>query len=462
MPDIVDVRVHGNRPGQDGRVEAPLVDEVVDKGGPLQNPDLHLNAHLCQTLLDDLRAFRPDLVSLVGDDFKDEGFAVLVERPVPVGVFPAGFRQERPGLCGIVGVALHVRIVRPCAGLVGSGGFLSQSQQDPVDDLLLVDGMGNGLPDPLVGKHGFGEIVPEEGVGKREVAVLVVASPEQVIFRLPGVLKRRQVHAVHAVGPQFQEHGGHVGNHPHDVAVQVGPPLEIIRIRRQHDLLTGHPLPEAIGTRPDRVSPQGRPGDVLTFQKVSGKDGGPPAHQGGREGLGIGHPEGMGIQDLRFFHFQKIAGIRGGRLGIDRHPVGVQDIVSREGAAVMPFDSLAKMEGDDQAVLGNIPGFGQIPDDLDVLVVLDQTVEHHAGNLVGCVVGSQDGDQVAGVSDGAFHQDVPIRGTAVRAARAGPASGAVGRVRAGPEDQDRQQDRRQAAAGPFDPADIFPGKGRGE
>src|SRR4030067_993143 len=54
-PDVVLVGVLGDAPAEDHRIELPLVDELVDEGGPLQRPDLHLDPDGGQVLLDDPR-----------------------------------------------------------------------------------------------------------------------------------------------------------------------------------------------------------------------------------------------------------------------------------------------------------------------------------------------------------------------------------------------------------------------
>ena len=65
---------------------------------------------------------------------------------------------------------------------------------DALDDGVLVDGIGDGLADPTVGKERVSQIVTEVGVSEGEIPVLVEIFSEEGVLGLPGVLQRRQVH----------------------------------------------------------------------------------------------------------------------------------------------------------------------------------------------------------------------------------------------------------------------------
>ncbi len=98
----------------------------------------------------------------------------------------------------------------------------------------------------------------------------------------------------------------------------------------------------------------------------------------------------------------------GRRLGINRDPVGVEDVAGCEGVAVVPGDTLSQVEGDLEAVARDLPRFGEVADDVHVLVELDETVVDEPRDLVGRVVGGKDRDQVAGIADGALYHDVAV------------------------------------------------------
>jgi len=201
MPDIVNIRVLGDRPAQDRRLEAPFVDEVVDEGRPFQDADLDSDAHVGKLLLDDFGALRPHFVTLVGDDFKGEGSAFPVQDAVAVAVLPARLGQEGFRPPGIVGIFLHPVVVGPGSRLVRPCSRLAQAEQDAADHLLLVHGIGDGLPDPSVGEQGVFQVVAHIDIGEGQITVLTVLLAEEVVFRLAGELEGRQTHLVDTPRP---------------------------------------------------------------------------------------------------------------------------------------------------------------------------------------------------------------------------------------------------------------------
>ena len=87
MPYVIGIRIEWNRPTQNHRVKAPLIDEIRHKSRPFHNTYFHGYANFFELPLNDFGAFPPDLVSLVGDEFKSKWFPVLVENAVAIGVF---------------------------------------------------------------------------------------------------------------------------------------------------------------------------------------------------------------------------------------------------------------------------------------------------------------------------------------------------------------------------------------
>jgi len=79
----------------------------------------------------------------------------------------------------------------------------------------------------------------------------------------------------------------------------------------------------------------------------------------------------------------------------------------------MPPNTFAQVEGDRQTIRRHLPRFGQIADNIHILVVLDQTVENHAAHGVRSRIGSQKRNQVARVPDIAPHQNIAIGGRLV-------------------------------------------------
>src|SRR3990172_6201562 len=120
-PDVVLVGVLGDAPAEDHRIELPLVDELVDEGGPLQRPDLHLDPDGGQVLLDDRGRLRPALVPRIGEDREGKRHPSFLKDAVPR--LPPRFGQERLRLFRVVRVPLHVGVVHPRPRLLRPGGL---------------------------------------------------------------------------------------------------------------------------------------------------------------------------------------------------------------------------------------------------------------------------------------------------------------------------------------------------
>ena len=118
-------------------------------------------------------------------------------------------------MCGIIG---------PRSRFVGAMGHLPHPEEDPVDDLVLVDGRGEGLAHPPVGKERMAEVIAEIGIGGCRITVFVETGTEFGGVGLALVLDRRKPHHVERARLELHVHGGIVGNDPVDVAVDVGRP----------------------------------------------------------------------------------------------------------------------------------------------------------------------------------------------------------------------------------------------
>jgi len=279
-----------------------------------------------------------------------------------------------------------------------------------VNDLVLAEGMGNGLAHATIGKKRIFQIVPQVGVGRGRIAVLGEAGTKLGGIRLPGILDRRESHQVHAACLEFQVHGGIVGDDPVDVTVNVRAALVVVVIGFEDDLLTGDPFLEPVGPGSDGTTGEFTLGDVLPFQQVSRENSHPPGGQRRGERLGIGDAKGVGIGCLGGLDLLEILGVRSGGLRIHRHPVGVEHVTGGELHAVVPFHPLAEMESDGEAVGRNLPRLGQFPLQVQVLVVTDKAVEDIARHLVGCRVGRQQRKQVRRFANGTHHDGVTVSG----------------------------------------------------
>ena len=110
----------------------------------------------------------------------------------------------------------------------------------------------------------------------------------------------------------------------------------------------------------------------------------------------------------------------------------------------MPAHPLAQVEGDDEAIRRDLPGFGQVAHDVHVLIVFDESVKDQPSDLVGCGIGGQQRDEVRGVADGALDDDVTVGGGGGGA----PGGGAPRRLRAARRDgQKKKDDRNRKDAG---------------
>ena len=134
----------------------------------------------------------------------------------------------------------------------------------------------------------------------------------------------------------------------------------------------------------------------------------PQLSEGRRVGLGVGDPEGVGVGSLGLDHLLEVFGVGGGGLGVDVDPVGEQHVGGGEGGAVVPLDPVAQVEGDGQVVGGDLPRFGQLPFELEVLVVAHQAVVDQAVDVGGGRIGGEDRQQGARLADGPLDEGVAV------------------------------------------------------
>jgi len=241
-----------------------------DKRRPFQNADFRGNADFRKLPLNNLRAFLAGLIALIGQNFKRKGPAVLVQQTVAVCVRPPRLLQKFARFGRVVGVDFHFVVVRPGARLVGPRRRFAQSQQNPADDFVFIDGVGYGLSHAPVRKKRVFQIIAQIRVGKSQIAIFVEIFPEQIVLRLPRVLQRCQPHHAEVLRAKLQKHGCGVGNDPRNPAVQIGSPLKIILVGHQNDFLTRNPFLEPVGPGADGVARKRALGNVFPREQVSG------------------------------------------------------------------------------------------------------------------------------------------------------------------------------------------------
>ena len=94
--------------------------------------------------------------------------------------------------------------------------------------------------------------------------------------------------------------------------------------------------------------------------------------------------------------------------GVDGDMVGIENVTGGKLVAVVPFHPPAEVEGYGQPVGGNIPRFGKLPFELQILVVPNETVVNLACNIMGSGVGSKERDQGRWLADGADNEGITV------------------------------------------------------
>ena len=190
VPDLVLVGIVADAPPQDDRLEPRFLMYSLRSVAHSMMRISTRTPMLAQRGLDDLGDLLALVVALVGEQLEGERLAVLDQDPVGVALRPAGLGQERRAPARVVGIRAHVRVVGPGARLEGAGGLAPQAEDDAVDQLPLVDGVGERLADPPVGEARIPQIEAEVRVAVGRVLELVVGLAEGRVVGLPLELQR--------------------------------------------------------------------------------------------------------------------------------------------------------------------------------------------------------------------------------------------------------------------------------
>src|SRR5580765_8457319 len=451
VPDVVLIRVRRDAPGQNDRLEVPLLDVPLQQRGPLDDADLDLDADVLQRSLDDLGDLPALLAALSDQEVELERHAVLHEDAVGVLGVPPGLRQQRARLAGVVWVLMHVRVVLPRAGLVRAGRLTRQPEAHSLDQLTLVDRVGERLAHAPVGEARIAQVHAEVDVDVRRVLVLVVRLAKGRIFGLPLELERGELGAVHTLGLELQEGRRRARDDAIDDARDVRLTVEVVRIGDQDDLFARLPLLEQIGPGSDRLGPVLRRLAQLALagvrlQQVLGQHPDAPALQRLGVGMLVADLYGVRVHRVHRLDGLEVAAVRGRRLRIDHRLVREDDVGGGERLVIVPLDVAPKLERQIEAVAAVLPGLGQLADEIQILVVLDEAVVHHPRDLERRPVGEHVRDQAG---------DVPLQrldvGIAVgRLARSRRRRGLHGVVRlasaAGQRDQQEQAGKTKDVA----------------
>ena len=289
----------------------------------------------------------------------------------------------------------------------------TQAQQDPLDDLRLVDGVGHCLAHPLVLEAGVQQVESQIGIGVGQVPVPVKGLAEGRVVGLPPVLDRRQAGHVDVPGLQLQEDGGLVGDDPVDDPPDVRAALEVVWVRLQDDLLPGLPLSEPVGAAADGVPVLRRRPEVHArlpggLQDVAGEDPDAPGQEARRVRLLVGHPVGVAVHHLGAPDLAERFGVGRRRPGVDHVAIGEIHVLRGDLHPVVPLDAFPEVEGDGQLIPGDLPSLGQLPLQPQLFVGADQIGVDQVADLVGGRVAGDVGDEAADVADGGLDQGVAV------------------------------------------------------
>src|SRR5206468_5851525 len=353
--------------------------------------------------------------------------------------------EELAGLRHVVRVRPHVRVVRPGPGLVRPRRLAAEAQAHALDQLALVDGVGERLANPLVGEPRIAEVEPEVRVDVVLVLVLVVGLAKRRELGLTLELQRGEAgrpSRVDALRLQLEEDRRLARDDPIDDAREVRPPLEVIGIRDEDDLLAGLPLLEPVRPRPDRIRPVLRslaqtPLLHVALQHVARQDPGGPALERLGVGLRVAHVQRVGVDGVDRADRAKILAVGGRRLGIHHRLVREDDVIGGERAAVVPAHVPAKLEGEVQTVPAELPGLGELADDVEVLVPGDEAAVDQRADLERRRVGEDVRDEARDVAGQRVDEGVAVRRLAGRLT-GGAIDGAVRLAAASPERENEQ------------------------
>jgi len=78
-----------------------------------------------------------------------------VQKPVFVSVLPTSLFQKLFGLFNIIFVFIYIGVIRPGVRHIGSCCRTAKTEEHHVNNLVLIYGIGDGLPHPSVAEPGM-------------------------------------------------------------------------------------------------------------------------------------------------------------------------------------------------------------------------------------------------------------------------------------------------------------------
>ena len=247
---------------------------------------------------------------------------------------------------------------------------LGQAVVRPVDDRLLVDGVGDGLTDPDVLQRRVA-VTDATGAGVHgqlvEAALLALHDLDvRVLLEALDAARGDVVGGVDLALFQRGDHGVGVGEHPEDDPVDRRLAAPVVGVGLHGPVLAPAQLGQGVGAGADAVGrlvgPELVGGDVLV--DVLGDDVDVHGGQLGvrhRRGDLEGHVvDGRGVEVLGRGEVVEPLLVPG---PVDR----VGDVLGGEGLTVGPLEAFAEVVGVGEAVVGGLPRLGQAGDGLEVV-----------------------------------------------------------------------------------------------
>ncbi len=218
------------------------------------------------------------------------------------------------------------------------------AEQHSIDNVLAVDGQGNGLSYPYVRKERMPQIEAQKNINRGKIAVFVKFVVPPVAAGLAQALQRVQIHHVQAPGAQFHEHGGIVGNDPVNHFVNVRAAVKIGFRGFKHYPAAGLPFLEPVWASAHGFAAEWRVADVPALQNMFGQDRAHPGGHGAREKFFVNNLDGIAVQDIQLLDAQKILRIRAGGFRVNDKAIGKGHVFRRQFHAVFPEYALAQPE----------------------------------------------------------------------------------------------------------------------
>ena len=339
-------------------------------------------------------------------DREAEALAVLDQHAVGAGL-KTGLGQQRLGPVGIVRVRLDAGVVGPARRRELAVGHRGVTLQDFLHDAGHVDRVIQRAPHAHV-------VERRQVLAPTQIRVGRVVGEQHLE---PGRLleprdfgQRRVFHEVHTAGAQLLEQDHAVGDDAEDQPVQSRSAAVVLLVGFHDDAIAAPPLDELEGPGPHRLAVELGRVQIRALEQMLGHDAGARVDEDRQErarriaqpkahgvivdhldrsygqilgALGILLGRQLGKPDQRV----EVRAVRRGHLRIEDRVERERDVARRERLAVVPRHPFLQLERIGEAVLRRLPRLRQQRAHVELLVQLDEAVEHGPLDGVGHAVG---------------------------------------------------------------------------